>query len=157
MLKTILSVHGRPGLFKLISKGKNMLIIESLVDKQRIPVYTKDKVISLGDISVYTKSEEVPLRTILTSVKDKENGQKVSLNLPTAKPDELRAYMEEILPEFNRERVYPSDIRKLLSWYNLLISSGITDFAPEEKPQEAQDVQEAQEIQEAQDAQKEEQ
>ncbi|MDR1343832.1 MAG: DUF5606 domain-containing protein [Tannerellaceae bacterium] len=145
MLKTILSISGKPGLFKLITKGKNMLIVESLVEKQRFPVYAKEKVISLGDISVYANSGEIPLHVILTSAKDKESGQKISsLNLSTAKPDELRAYLGELLPDFDRERVYPSDIRKLLSWYNLLISSGITDFTPEEKPQEPKDAQDAQ-------------
>jgi hypothetical protein len=136
MLKTILSISGKPGLFKLISQGKNMLIVESLVDKQRIPAYAKDKVISLGDIAVYTDEKEVPLHVVFTRIKNKENGQKVILDLPSVKPDELRAYLSDILPNFDREKVYPSDIRKMISWYNLLVASGITDFTPEEKPQE---------------------
>lgn len=131
MLKTILSISGKPGLFKLVSQGKNMLIVESLADKKRIPAYAKDKVISLGDIAIYTSDAEVPLYEVLTAVKTKENGEKVSINL-NSKPDELRAYFEEVLPTFDRDRVYPSDIKKLLSWYNLLIGAGITEFAPEE-------------------------
>jgi hypothetical protein len=137
MLKTILSVSGRPGLFKLISRGKNMLVVKSLIDGQRIPVYMKDRAISLGDISIYVEDEEVPLHRVLTSVKDKEDGRKVSLNLSAAKPDELRNYLGEVLPAFDRERVYPSDIKKMLSWYNLLIDSGITDFTPLEESQDA--------------------
>lgn len=132
MLKTILSISGRPGLFKLVSRGKNMLIVESLADKKRVPAYAKDKVISLGDIAIYTNESEVPLHEVLTSVKNKENGQKSSLNPSSAKPDELRAYMAEVLPEFDRDRVYPSDIKKLLTWYNLLINANITTFTPEE-------------------------
>lgn len=131
MLKTILSISGKPGLFKLVSRGKNMLIVESLADKKRVPAYAKDKVISLGDIAIYTDDAEVPLYEVLTSVKNKENGEKASI--PTsAKPDELRAYFAEILPNFDRDRVYPSDIKKLISWYNILIGAGITDFTPEE-------------------------
>lgn len=146
MLKTILSISGKPGLFKLVSHGKNMLIVESLADKKRVPAYAKDKVISLGDIAIYTDDAEVPLHEVLTRVKTKENGQKASIS-PSAKPDELRAYFAEILPDFDRERVYPSDIKKLISWYNLLIGAGITDFTPEnpatgETPEEAKDTDE---------------
>lgn len=136
MLKTILSISGKPGLFKLVSHGKNMLIVESLADKKRVPAYAKDKVISLGDIAIYTEEAEVPLHEVLTNVKNKENGQPSSLNPSQAKADQLRAYMAEILPDFDRERVYPSDIKKLLNWYNLLISAGITEFTPEEAGQE---------------------
>lgn len=135
MLKTILSISGKPGLFKLISHGKNMLIVESLADKKRVPAYAKDKVISLGDIAIYTTEAEIPLHEVLTSVKNKENGEKVSIK-PSAKPEELRDYFAEILPDFDRDRVYPSDIKKLLSWYNLLIEAGITNFTPEEEPKE---------------------
>jgi hypothetical protein len=136
MLKTILSISGKPGLFKLVSQGKNMLIVESLADKQRIPAYTKDKVTSLGDIAVYTNEEEVPLHAVFTRIKNKENGQKATLDPSAATPDELRDYLAGVLPDFDREKVYPSDIRKMISWYNLLVASGITDFTPEEKPQE---------------------
>ncbi|MCD8270746.1 MAG: DUF5606 domain-containing protein [Parabacteroides sp.] len=129
MLKAILSISGKPGLFKLVSHGKNMLIVESLVDKKRVPAYAKDKVISLGDIAIYTNETEVPLHEVLTSVKNKENGAKVTVPSDTK---ELRTYFAEVLPDFDRERVYPSDIKKLLNWYNILIGAEITDFTPEE-------------------------
>ena len=131
MLKTILSISGKPGLYKLVSRGKNMLIVESLIDKKRIPAYAKDKVISLGDIAIYTDETEVPLHQVLESVKTKEEGKEASLNPSQATPNELRAYFAEVLPNFDRERVYPSDIKKLLTWYNLLINANITDFTPE--------------------------
>ncbi|MBP9580189.1 MAG: DUF5606 domain-containing protein [Porphyromonadaceae bacterium] len=137
MLKTILSISGKPGLFKLVSQGKNMLIVESLIDKKRVPAYAKDKVISLGDIAIYTDETEVPLHEVLTSVKNKENGNQASID-SAAKPEVLRAYMAEVLPNFDRERVYPSDIKKLISWYNMLIAAGITDFTPEDKTEEAE-------------------
>ncbi|KKB55855.1 DUF5606 family protein [Parabacteroides gordonii] len=136
MLKTILSISGKPGLFKLVSHGKNMLIVESLTDKKRVPAYAKDKVISLGDIAIYTTETEVPLHEVLTSVKNKENGAKVTV---PSDSKELRTYFAEVLPDFDRERVYPSDIKKLLSWYNILIGAEITDFTPEEAPVTAEE------------------
>lgn len=136
MLKKILSVSGKPGLYQMVSQGKNMLIIESLTDKKRIPAYARDKVISLGDIAIYTNKKEVPLYEVLSSVKQKENGQKVSIELSKASPDELRAYLAELLPDFDRERVYPTDIKRLLTWYNLLLEAGITEYEPQEEKQE---------------------
>ena len=136
MLKEILSVSGKPGLFKLVSQGKNMLIIESLIDGKRIPAYTKDKVVSLGDIAMYTETEEVPLGQVLENIKTKENGAACSID-PKADNDRLRKYMSEILPDYDRDRVYPSDMRKLFSWYNLLITAQLTDFLAEEKAEEA--------------------
>ena len=137
MLKKILSVSGKPGLYKLVSQGKSMLIVEALTDGRRLPVYAREKIISLGDIAIYTDGDEVPLYEVLNSVKAKEEGQAVSsIDASRATPDELRAYMAEVLPNFDRERVYPTDIKRLLSWYNLLISAGITDFDPQESAEE---------------------
>ena len=138
MLKKILSVSGKPGLYKLVSQGKSMLIVETLTDGRRLPVYAREKIISLGDIAIYTDGDEVPLYEVLNSVKAKEEGQVVSsIDAARATPDELRAYMAEVLPNFDRERVYPTDIKRLLSWYNLLIGAGITDFDPQEAAEEA--------------------
>lgn len=109
-----------------------MLIVESLADKRKVPAYAKDKVISLGDIAIYTEEGETPLHEVLTNVKNKEEGKPVAFTLSKATPDELRSYLSEVLPNFDRDRVYPSDIKKLLSWYNILINAGITDFTPEE-------------------------
>ncbi len=142
MLKKILSVSGKPGLYQMVSQGKNMLIIESLTDKKRIPAYARDKVISLGDIAIYTNEKEVPLYEVLNSVKQKEGGQKVSLELTKASPDELRAYLAEVLPDFDRERVYPTDIKRLLTWYNILLAAGITEYEPQEEKQEKEEVEE---------------
>jgi len=129
MLKTILSVSGKPGLYKLVSSSKNMIIVESLSDKKKLPIHARDKVVSLGDISIYTQADDAPLKDILVSMKQKENGQKVSINTG-AKPDELRKYFEDILPDFDKERVYPTDIKKIISWYNLLTDAEI-DFEKE--------------------------
>lgn len=143
MLKSILSITGKPGLFRLVSRGKNMLIVESLADKRKVPAYPHDKVISLGDIAIYTTEGEAPLHEVLTNIKNKENGEKASFNPSAAKPAELHAYMAEVLPDFDRDRVHPGDIRKLISWYNILVAAGITDFTPEEEKQVEGETEEA--------------
>jgi hypothetical protein len=138
MLKTILSISGKPGLYKLISQGKNMLIVESIsADKKRIPAYGNEKVISLADIAMYTNDSEVPLKEVLTSVLKKENGELASIDAKKSTGDQLRTYFAEILPDFDRDRVYVTDIKKLISWYNILITNGITDFEAEEATEEA--------------------
>lgn len=135
MLKTILSVTGKPGLYKLVSSGKNLVIVESLTDKRRIPIHARDKVVSLGDIAMYTDEGEVPLQEVLISIKEKEKGNTASIQ-PNAKPEELRKYLGEILPSFDKERIYNADIKKLVSWYNLLIVSNIDFEAKQEEESE---------------------
>ncbi len=132
MLKTILSISGKPGLYKLISQGRNMLIVESLIDKKRVPAYGNEKIISLGDIAMYTDTDDVPLINVLQAIKEKEGGNAISMELKKASPDDLRGYLAEVLPTFDRERVFVSDIKKLISWYNILIDAGLTDFEAEE-------------------------
>lgn len=131
MLKTILSISGKPGLYKLISRAKNMLVVENVADKKRMPVYASDKVISLGDIAVYTDMGEVPLAKVLEAVKQKENGAEVQMDYKKATGSELQTFMSEVLPEYDRDRVHASDIKKLIQWYNLLVSSGETEFVKE--------------------------
>ena len=140
MLKTILSVSGKPGLYKLVSSSKNMIIVESLSDKKKLPIHARDKVVSLGDISIYTQADDAPLKDILISMKQKENGQKASINTG-AKPDELRKYFSEILPDFDKERVYPTDIKKIIGWYNLLTDAEI-DFEKEDIKEEEESTKE---------------
>ncbi len=127
MLKEILSVTGKPGLFKLISQGKNMLIVESLVDGKRMPAFTKDKVVSLSDIAIFTENEEVPLIQVFEKLRIKENSAIASIDSKSDN-EKLRTFMLEVLPEYDRDRVYPSDIRKLINWYNILINNGFTSF-----------------------------
>lgn len=129
MLRTILSVSGKPGLYKLISQGKNMLILETLdADKKRVPAYGHDKVIALGDIAMYTDAEEVPLAEVLESVKKKENAAAASIDYKKASADELHGFMVEVLPTYDRDRVHTSDIKKLIQWYNILVTNGVTEF-----------------------------
>lgn len=136
MLKTILSISGKPGLYKLVSRGKNMLIVESVADKKRFPAYGNEKIISLGDIAMYTDSEDIPLSQVFTSMKKKENGALATLDVKKASANELGAYLAEVLPNYDRDRVHVSDIKKLISWYNLLVNAGLTDFEEEAAEEE---------------------
>ena len=140
MLKTILSISGKPGLYKLVSQGKNMLIVESLSDKRRFPAYAADRIVSLGDIAMFTDSDDVPLLQVLAAMKKKENGAVASIDAKKASREDLLAYMGEVLPNFDRDRVHMSDIKKLISWYNLLVECGMTDFEDNDgdDPTEAQ-------------------
>lgn len=129
MLKTILSISGKPGLYKLISQGKSMLIVESIsAEKKRIPAYGNEKIVSLGDIAMYAAETEVPLIEVFASIKRKENAGVASIDLKKADANQLREYLAEVLPDFDRDRVYVTDIKKLISWYNILVANGITDF-----------------------------
>ena len=129
MLETILAISGKPGLFRLVSRGNRALIVETLdAQKKRTPAFETDKIISLADIAMYTDEEEVPLRQVLKSIFAKEEGKKASLDPKKASKDELHAYLAEVLPNYDRDRVYPADIKKLLQWYNILIENGLTDF-----------------------------
>lgn len=127
MLRKILSISGKPGLYRMVSQGRNMLIIESLADGKRFPAYARDKVMSLGDIAIYTLDEDIPLADVFEKVKEKTGAQPVDL-APLADSAALRDYFGSILENFDRERVHDSDIRKLFQWYNTLLAAGITEF-----------------------------
>jgi len=125
-LEKILSISGKPGLFKIISQGKKNLIVESLVDKKRFPVSALNNVSALGDIAIYTYDEEVPLKEVLKNIFTKENGEK-ALD-PNTDKKLLLDYFREVLPEYDEERVYASNFKKIVQWYNVLIASGF-DFS----------------------------
>lgn len=136
MLRTILSITGKPGLYKIISHSNRSLIVEDLVSKKRTPVGGRDKVVSLGDIAMYTEGDDKPLAEILDLVYAHENGEKIEVK--GMDNDGLRARFAEILPDFDRDRVYPSDIRKLFTWYNLLLDAGYTKFSEEKEETETE-------------------
>ena len=137
MLKEILAITGKPGLYKLLTRGNNMLIVESLVDGKRMPTYARDKIVALSDVSMFTNADDVSLSEVLTNAGKKEGLKPVALDPKKASNAELQAWFDEVLPDWDRDRVYPSDIRKLIQWYNILINAGITDFRIEEE-EEAQ-------------------
>ena len=146
MLQTILSISGKPGLYKLVSRGNNNLIVEALDGtNKRQPVFATDRVTSLADIAMFTDSEDVPLGEVLAKVRDKEEGKVSSLNWRKASAKELQAYFAEVLPTFDRDRVHNSDIKKLIQWYNILIQAGVTDFEEEMQPTEGDHLQDRQE------------
>lgn len=139
MIRDILAIAGRPGLYRLVSQGKNMLIVEQLSTGKRMPAYARDKVSSLGDISIYTSDgEDRPLPEVFEALKIKQEGKPVEVK--GMEDAEIRAFFGEVLPEFDDERVYTADIKKLLAWYNILIGANITDFV--EKESDAEDKKE---------------
>ena len=141
MQQTILSIAGKPGLYKLVSRGKMNLIVEALDEThKRMPAFATDRVTSLADIAMYTDAEDVPLMNILASIRDKEEGKEVSFNFKKASSKELRDYFAQILPDFDRDRVHDSDIKKLFTWYNILVKNNITDFEESMSPTEGDNV-----------------
>lgn len=138
MLQKILAISGKPGLYKLVSRGKNSLIVETLDEsRRRLPAFATDRITSLADIAMFTDSEDVPLRSVLAKIKEMEGGKATSIDQRKASGEELREYFGKVLPDFDRDRVHNSDIKKLLQWYNILISNGVTDFDEEAKDSES--------------------
>lgn len=131
MLKKILSISGRPGLYRLVSYGKNMLIVEGLNDGRRFPVHTRDRVMSLGDISIFTTSEDVPLTQVFENIGKKYDHKAVDAKAVNT-PDQLHEFISGVLENWDEERVHNNDIKKVISWYNILIGAGITEFATKE-------------------------
>lgn len=137
MLRTILTVTGKPGLYKLVSSGRNMLIVEAIdASKKRQPIHATDKVVSLGDIAMFTEDEEVPLWQVLESVKTKCNSALCEIDHKKASNEELADFFAEVLPNYDRDRVYMSHVRKLIQWYNILVENNLTEFIPEEETAE---------------------
>ncbi len=132
MKQTILAISGKPGLYQLVSRGNNSLIVEALDEThKRMPTFGNDRISSLGDIAMFTETDDVPLTKILASLRDLEGGKESSLNYKKASADELHDYFSKVLPEWDRDRVHNSDIKKLIQWYNILVKAGITDFEDE--------------------------
>lgn len=136
MKETILAIAGKPGLYKLVSRGKNNLIVEALdATHRRQPAFATDRITSLNDIAMFTETDDVPLMTVLDNLKTLENGKKASINEKKASGEELQDYFTKVLPEWDRDRVQNSHIKKLITWYNILIENGISDFKDETEKQ----------------------
>ena len=135
MIDGILAISGKPGLFKLVSRGKNMLICESLSDGRRCPALQRDRVLSLGDIAMYTVDGELPLNSVFAKAKALTGGKiaPVSTKDPA---DAQRAWFAEVMPEYDADRVHAGDIKKFIMWYNLLVETGNDDFSGPEQPAE---------------------
>lgn len=129
-LSGIISISGRPGLYKVIAQGKNSIIVESLIDKKRFPAYSTDRISALDDISIYTYDDDKPLKEIFEGIYKKVEGKEA----PSHKEDlsVLQEYLSDVLPDYDEDRVYPSDIKKLFQWYNILHKAGV--MVPVEEP-----------------------
>lgn len=134
MLKEILSISGKPGLQKLISNSSNAIIVESLIDGKRFPAYSNSKIIALEDISIYTETEDMPLKEVFKRIYKKENGQKAISHKESS--EKIITYFSGIVPEFDKDRVYTSDMKKIIQWYNLLTEKGMLDLNEKEEQKE---------------------
>lgn len=137
MFERILTISGKPGLYRLLSQGRNMFIVEAVdATKKRMPVYNSDKVVMLDDIAIYTDTEEIPLRDVFAKIQEKEGGV-LPFDIKAATPEELVEYFESVMPDYDRERVYLTHIKKIYAWYNILVENGVVDFTQEEVAEEA--------------------
>jgi len=123
MLKGILAISGEPGLYKMVSQAKNGIIVESIETQKRIPAYATNKISSLEDIAIFTEDDEVPLKDIFLNIKTKSNGTEILTQKPSNQ--EIKSYFKEILPNYDEDRVYVSDMKKVFKWYNLLQSKDL--------------------------------
>lgn len=139
MLKGILAIAGQPGLYKVISEGKNNVVIESLLTGKKSTAYADAKMSTLEDIAIYTLQEDIPLKKVFRKIYEKENGG-LAISVKSS-PEDLKKYFAEILPEYDKERVYGSDVKKVISWYNLLNEKGLLVFEEEKTEEQAADDQ----------------
>lgn len=133
-LSKVLSITGKGGLFLLVSKGNNCFIVESLEDGKRFPAFSHDGVANLENISIFTEDEDVTLQSVFQSIYKKENGGLCNVKL--GDNNALKAYFAEVLPNYDRERVYVSNIKKVLAWYNILVEHKLVDLEDAPKAEE---------------------
>lgn len=146
-LSKVMAISGKSGLFKVVSQSRGSIIVESLADGKKMPVFATHRSSVLEDISMFTNTDDVPLKEVLWKIFQKEGGKALSIDLK-ANSDQLKEYFESILPDYDQERVYASDIRKLFSWYNLLLEQ---DLISEPVAEEADEAEGAEEDKEAAD------
>ncbi len=137
MLKTILSITGKPGLFRLLSQTKGAIIVEELGTGRRFPVHARDKVVSLGDIAMYTESGDTRLDVILDKCYAHFGGKPVDVKSLSAQKGALKEEFGKIVNDFDRDRVHDGDVKKLFQWYNILTANGFEKFAEEENEEAA--------------------
>jgi hypothetical protein len=139
-LDKVMSISGKPGLYELKAQTRGGFVAESMLDGKKISVNLRHNVSLLSEIAIYTYTEEVPLREVFQKIKEKENGgEAISHKESKAK---LEEYFSEVLPDYDEDRVYASDIKKIIQWYNLLISKGFTDFSKKEETESSSDEEE---------------
>ena len=131
-LEKVLAIAGKPGLYKLIAQTRGGFVAESLIDKKRLSVNVQQNVSVLSEIAIYTLSEEVPLKDVFKNIKKKEDGGQTSVKAKDSK-DALEEYFFEVLPDYDEDRVYVSDIKKVIQWYNLLQEHNMLDLEEDSK------------------------
>jgi hypothetical protein len=131
-LKDLIAISGYPGLFRFITQGRNSIIVESLEDGKRISAYSSSKMSTLEEIAVYTESEEMPLAKVLEKMYEFSGGKEAPS--PKSSNDEIREYFGNVLPDYDRDRVYVSDMKKIIHWYNLLVKYGLASPGEEQSP-----------------------
>jgi len=137
MLKGILSISGQSGLYKMVAESKNNIIVESIETKKKFPVYSTAKVSALEDIAIYTYEGDIPLKDIFKSIAEHEDGGKAISHKSSG--NELKSYFEKVVPEYDKDRVYVSDIKKVLMWYNALQENNMLDFSEDEQDDKSAD------------------
>jgi hypothetical protein len=136
-LSGIISISGMSGLYKVVAQSKNGIIVESLVDKKRVPAYSTYKISGLEDISVFTTGDDMPLADVIQKIYDKEKGGP-AMDGKTSNEADAKKYFGEVLPDYDKDRVYISDIKKILTWYNILQKSGALEKKEEKKDTKAE-------------------
>ena len=138
-LSKILTISGKPGLYKIVSQTKAGFFVESLVDSKRIPAFSTDRISSLGEISIFMEDDDVVLNSVLQKIFEKENGQAIA-DLKKMSERDVMTYFASVLPNYDRQRVYLSDMKKVLSWYNILLAKGLIDLNEEtEQPEKVEE------------------
>jgi hypothetical protein len=130
-LKEIVAISGKPGLYKFISQGRNAIIVENIETQARTSAFASEKVSTLEDIAIFAEDEEVPLKDVLKKIKEKENGKEAISH--KSKPENLKSWFKEVLPDYDEDRVYVSDIKKVALWYNILVRMEMLDFSEQEE------------------------
>lgn len=131
-LSKILSIAGKPGLYKLVGEAKNNIIVESLIDGKRTPAFSHERISTLKEISIYTETEDVPLYDVFKSIFQTRDGNPI-VDPKKMSGNELKGLFEEVLPDYDREAVYVSDMKKVFGWYNFLLEKDILEFSGEEE------------------------
>jgi hypothetical protein len=130
-LSKILAISGKPGLYKTLSQSKNGFIVESIQDGKRFTAFTHERISTLEEISIYTETDDIPLKKVFKAIFEKQNGQPMSSQQSDQK--ELKSFFELVVPNYDKERVYVSDIKKVVNWFNILLEHNLLDFTEEEE------------------------
>lgn len=140
-LSKILSIAGKPGLFKMVGESKNGIVVESLTDGKRIPAFSHERISSLKEISIYTEGEDMPLADILKNLYEKQDAKPV-VSPKKLSSNDLKSLFAEVVPDYDQDAVYTSDMKKVFTWYNQLLEKDMLDFTEEDVVEDAEIVEE---------------